>query len=63
MIDPSAVLAAQQFVTIRGWIEFDARVMSGRNFLAAQTDRQSIERSKLQTTVTRDARDWRLALR
>jgi hypothetical protein len=35
--------------------------MTGSDFLATETDRQSIERSKLQTTVTRNARDRRLA--
>src|SRR5690349_9512170 len=37
------VFAAQQFVTIANGIEFDARVMAGRDFLTAETDGQSIE--------------------
>src|ERR1041385_7565872 len=34
--------------------------MSSRDFLTTQTQRQSIERSKLQTTVARDTRNRRL---
>src|SRR2546423_8847569 len=43
------------------FVKLNARVMTGRNFLAAKAGRQLIERSKLQTAVAGDTRDGRLA--
>src|SRR5882724_6168635 len=44
------------------FVRLNARVVTGRNFLAAKTDRQLIERSKLQTAVAGDTRNGRLAV-
>src|SRR6185369_3137543 len=43
------VLAAEQTVTIRRRIKIDARVVSGRDFFAAQTRRESIKGGEFQT--------------
>ena len=49
------IAAAKQSVTIRRFVILNARIVAGRNFLAAETRRQSVKRSKLQTAVAGDA--------
>ena len=56
------IAAAQQPVTVGRFVKLSARVMTGRNFLAAKAHRQLIERSKLQTAVARNAWDRSLAI-
>src|SRR5712692_507037 len=56
------IVAAQQSITIRRGVEFDARVVSRCYFFATQTRRQTIERRKLQTTVASKAGNRRLAV-
>src|SRR5205085_9655036 len=56
------IATAQQPITVRGFIEFDARVIAGRHLFAPDTCCQLIERSKLQTAIAGNARNWRLAI-
>src|SRR5689334_2068269 len=49
-------------MTIRRGVELDTRVVSRRDFLTTQTQRESIQRRKLQTAVARYARNRRFAV-
>jgi hypothetical protein len=48
---------------ISSGIVLNARVVTGRHFLAAKTRCQSIERRKLEPTVTGNTGDWGLAVK
>ena len=56
------IFAAKQAITIRWRVILDARVMSGRHFVAAQRLREFIQRGELQARIAGDARNRRFAV-
>src|SRR5688572_33254117 len=56
------MMPTQQTIPIRSHVKLDARVMSGSDFVATQTCRQSIARRKLQSAIATDARNRRFAV-
>src|SRR3989442_3449182 len=58
----SRIAATQQPITVRRFIEFDARVMTGRHPFTPETCGKFIEGSELQTAIAGDAWNGRLAV-
>src|SRR6266404_3848409 len=56
------IASTQKPVTVGFRIEFNPRVVAGRNLLATETKGKTIQRCELQTTVAGHAGDWRLTV-
>src|SRR5581483_10411096 len=56
------ISTTQQSITMRRLVKLDARVVTSRDFLAAETDRQLVQRSKLETAVAGNTGNRRFAI-